>query len=144
MACKWSPLLFQCSLLIKFAWTLRVLAKCGGTIFHYNIWNFSKCNENCKSVASDHNFFVSNALYDINLLQVITKCRNCSDNVVLWACAWQSAPTIHALPSTYALHVHARILSTPSHPRLEIQPISRRLWLVLEAVRAHARSRLCP
>ena len=70
MACKWNPSLFQCSLLIEFSWILRILAMCGGTIFHRNIWSFSKCSENCKSIASNYNFFVSNALYVTNLLQV--------------------------------------------------------------------------
>jgi hypothetical protein len=44
-------------------------------------------------------FFSSNALYVTNLVQVITECRSCSANVVLRACAWQSAPTICARTS---------------------------------------------
>jgi hypothetical protein len=42
-----------------------------------------------------------------NLVHVITECRSCSANAVLRACAWQSAPTIHALPSAHALQVRA-------------------------------------
>jgi hypothetical protein len=96
--------------LIEFAWTLCVLTMCGGTISHRNIWNFSKCSILYNSVASEHIFFVSNALYGTNLLQVITECRSCST----------SSPRP---PSAHALHVRARILSAPSRPRPKTRPV---------------------
>ena len=112
---------------------------CGGTIFHRNIWSLSKCSESCKSIASNHNFFVSNALYVRNLLQVITKYHNCSTNIVLWTCARQSAPTVHAhRPRMYFTsvpefcprpHIHAQ--------RLDL--FARCLWLTPKSC-----SRSCP
>ena len=124
MACKWNPSFFECSLLIEFAWTLYVLAMCGGTIFHRNRWSFSKCSENYKFVISDYNFFVSNALYVTNPLQVIIECHSCSANVVLRACAWRlSMLIVRALPSVHAIHDCARILFAPSRPCLETRPI---------------------
>jgi hypothetical protein len=66
---------------MEFAWTLCLLAMCGGTIFHRNIWSFSKCNEKSKSIASYHNFFFNFQIHCMlqltNLVQVITECRSC-------------------------------------------------------------------
>ena len=102
MACKWNPSLFQYSLLIEFTWTLYILAMCGGTIFHCNIWSFSKCSENCKSIASDYNFFVSicykSIAGDYRMSQLFCQC-----------CASSIRPEIHAhCPRP---PVHARTLS---------------------------------
>jgi hypothetical protein len=88
---------------MEFAWTLCLLAMCGGTIFHRNIWSFSKCSEKSKSVASNHNFLfffqIHYMLQLTNLVQVITECRSCSANAVLRACARQSASTVRARTS---------------------------------------------
>jgi hypothetical protein len=112
---------------MEFAWTLCLLAICGGTIFHRNIWSFSKCSKKSKSVASDHNFFfffqIHCMLQLTNLVQVITECRSCSANAVLRAYARQSAPTVRALPSAHALQVRARILSAPCRSRLDTRPV---------------------
>jgi hypothetical protein len=87
-----------------------------------------------------------------NLVQVITECRSCSANAVvlptqlfcqrscsanavLRACAWQSAPTVRALPSAHALQVRARILSAPCRPRPKTRPIR---------APSVARARSCP
>jgi hypothetical protein len=61
---------------MEFAWTLCLLAMCGGTIFHRNIWSFSKCSEKSKSIASYHNFIFYFQILT-NLVQVITECRSC-------------------------------------------------------------------
>jgi hypothetical protein len=104
---------------MEFAWTLCLLAMCGGTIFHRNIWSFSKCSKKSKSVASDHNFFsffqIHCMLQLTNLVQVIIECRSCSANAMLWTCARQSAPTVRALPSAYAFQVRVH------HPRPPIR-----------------------
>jgi hypothetical protein len=70
-----------------------------------------------------------------NLVQVITECRSCSANAVLRACAWQSAPTVRTCTSG----------PRPNSVRAQrLDPFAGRVWLVPEAVRARARSRLRP
>jgi hypothetical protein len=94
------------------------------TIIYEAFQNAVKNPNPLQVITISFSFFQIHCMLQLtNLVQVITEYRSCSANIVLRACARQSAPTVRALPFAHALQVHARILSTPCRPRPETRPV---------------------